>query len=196
MVSFKRQNSAVKNLYVTGGKTNNQDIDIRSELSSILREDEKSSIIIYRRVRRNEEGTPILHDAVKQNRSHEAVLGVNDNNRYLFDDYLMRCYISTGSTYHESGEITPYGDSKTDNLKIFLEYDCLYHYTKNKFDLPDELDQIITLQSDIEGELRSPLRARNVYDIGTVDPYRLDNDGRIEFYSVNLMSRPDKSVRL
>lgn len=170
--------------------------DIRAEISKIIHDESRGSVIVYRRARRDESGNVILANATKQTRSSEALFKNNEGMRYMFDDHLIKGYISIGSNYHDPGVIKQYGDSRTDNASIFLEAEVLSSIYSDTFTKPDEHDQIIVPEYDIEGVLRSPLTIEEVYDITSTEDYRLDGVGRIEFFKLNIKSKFDKSNRL
>lgn len=188
----------------TIGQTNpysKQDIvtseaDLRAEFKRIIHEERRGGYYIYRRVRRDSEGYPILDPSVLNNRSAEASYGDNQGMKYLFDDYLVNGYLSRGSTFHETGRVKEYGDSRTDLLALFLEYDVLFKNTNNLKDMPDEYDKILEPRYDINGKLLSPLQINIQYDIGSCEPYKLDRDSRVEFFKLNLVSNMDKSIKL
>jgi hypothetical protein len=170
--------------------------DFRFEINKILHTEKRGTFYIYRRVKRDINGFPIIADSSLTNRSAEATFGTNKGMKYLFDDLMVIAYRSEGSTLHPTGNVKEYGDSRTDNLALYLEYDFLFKETNNKNDLPDEFDKIIVPELDIDGNLRSPLKINTKYDIGSVEPYRLDQFGRVEYYKINLLSNFDNSIQL
>lgn len=179
-----------------GNFSKDADIDLRKQLTKILSQEKRGSFFIYRRVRRDSKGYPIVADSSLTNRSAEPTFGTNKGMKYLFDDYTVRGYLSTGSTFHEPGKVVKYGDSRTDSGMLFLEYDSLYKITGNNRDLPDSYDKLILPDYNIEGELISPLKVRLRYDIGSAEPYRLQEFGRVEFIKINLLSNFDESIQL
>lgn len=170
--------------------------DLRAEIKRILYTEKRGSFYIYRRVRRDGNGIPIMASNVLQNRSAEASYGVNKGMKYLFDDYMVVGYRSEGSTFHETGVVKEYGDSRKDLQTVYLEHDVLYKITNNLRDMPDEYDKIIEPDYDIDGNLVSPLKMREKFDIGSCEPYRLDGQGRVEYYKLNLVSNMDGSILL
>lgn len=186
--------NSINNPY--GHVTRDMDIDFRKELTKILSAEQEGSFFVYRRVRRDSQGYPIIANSSLDNRSAEATFGTNKGMKYLFDDYMIRGYLSEGSTFHEPGKVVKYGDSRTDSGMLFVEYDSLYKITGNKTDMPDAYDKIILPEFDIEGQLISPLKVRLRFDIGSVEPYRLSAFGRVEFFKINLLSNFDESIQL
>jgi hypothetical protein len=170
--------------------------DLRREMTRLLHDEKRGSFYIYRRVRRDADGYPIIADSSLTNRSAEATYGTNKGMKYLFDDYMIIGYRSEGTTFHEHGKIKEYGDSRTDAVCIFAEFDFLYKHTNNLSDLPDEFDKIIVPLTDINGNVASPLRIQTQFDIGSVEPYRLDQLGRVEFFKINIDSHFDNSIQL
>jgi hypothetical protein len=167
-----------------------------AELKVILYDEDRGSFLIYRRVRRNSDGNPILADSTLTNRSAEATYGTNKGMKYLFDDYIITGYISEGSTFHDTGSVKKYGDSRTDKNTLFLEYDVLYKYTNNLKDMPTTDDIIIEPEFDINGKLSSPLKCFIKYNVGSPEAYRLDAHGRVEFFKMNLISNMDDGIEL
>jgi len=170
--------------------------DLRQELKRILFEEGRGSYFVYRRVRRDTEGKPILASSTLTNRSAEAPFGTNKGMKYLFDDYIVVGYLSEGSTFHETGIVKNYGDSRTDKNTLFLEHDVLYKITNNIKDMPDTYDKIFVPETDINGTVVSPLKSFMMYDIGSPEPFRLDEMGRVEFFKLNLVSNMDNSIQL
>jgi hypothetical protein len=170
--------------------------DIRAEVSKIIHDESRGSVVVYRRARRDPKGNPILATATRETRSSEALFKNNEGMRYLFDDHLIKGYISIGQSYHAPGQIKTYGDSRTDNTEIYLEAEVLSTLYNDSFTKPDEHDQMIIPEYDIEGILRSPLAIEEMYDITSVEDYRLDGVGRVEFFKINVKSKFDKSNRL
>lgn len=184
-----------KNPYSTSDKPFGEP-DLRDELATILHKEKRGSYLIYRRVRRDANGYAILAPSTLTNRSGEATFGTNKGMKYLFDDHLVIGYISEGSTFHDTGVIKAYGDSRTDKNTLFLEWNFLYKITNNLNDMPHTDDKILVPELDINGNLKSPLKCFMRYDLGSPEPYRLDNHGRVEFFKINLISNMDDSVQL
>lgn len=195
-MSFYKKGKGTGNFFFNKSAAAAGEPDIRAEVSKIIQSETRGSLIVYRRVRRDAAGNPILSEAAKGNRSSEALFKNNEGMRFLFDDHLIRGYIGMDMVYHEPGEVKPYGDSRTDNKVVFLEADVLAKLYDDTFEMPDALDKIIIPQYDIEGKLASPLKIREIHDIGSVEPYRLDGTGRVEFFKVNILTKFDKSNRL
>lgn len=170
--------------------------DLRAELKTILYDEGRGAFYIYRRVRRDVNGNPVLASSTLTNRSAEATYGTNKGMKYLFDDHIITGYISEGSTFHETGSVKEYGDSRTDKNTLFVEHDVIFKITNNYNDMPDEFDKILVPEIDLDGKLRSPLKCAIKYDVGSSEPYRLDAKGRVEFFKINLVSNMDDSIRL
>lgn len=195
-MSFFRKGKGTGNFFFTKASGAAGEPGIREEVSRIIQDETRGSLIVYRRTRRDDQGNPILSNAAKGNRSSEALFKNNEGERFLFDDHLIRGYIALDLVYHEPGKVKQYGDSRTDNKCVFLEADILAKLYDDSFEMPDALDKIFIPKYDIEGKLASPLAIRETYDIGSVEPYRLDGTGRVEFFKVNVMTKFDKSNRL
>ena len=196
-------------MYSSGKQVNNSysrtaavigEPDIRDEIHKIVVTENRGPVFIYRRVRRDEKGLPILSPSRQSNRSREISMdipsNVSDSMGYLFDDYGMRGYLDLTLPDHYPGRIQGAGDSRNENKVLILEYDCLYKITGSKTDMPDEKDQIIIPKTDIEGVVLSPLQVSEIYYVSTVEAFRLDGNGRIEYYKLNLTSKPEKSYKV
>lgn len=188
--------SPIKNPYSSHTPAVFGEPDLRSEFKKVLYDENRGSFFVYRRVRRNENGNPILASSTLTNRSAEALYGTNKGMKYLFDDHIVTGYISQASTFHDTGFVKEYGDSRTDKNTLFLEHDVLFKITSNLNDIPDEFDKILVPDIDLNGKIKSPLKCLFKYDIGSSESFRLDNNGRIEFFKLNLISNMDDSIRL
>lgn len=188
--------SIVKNPYHAGSTTQMGEPDLRKEMATILHSEKRGGYIIYRRVRRDSQGNAILAPSTSTNRSAEATFGTNKGMKYLFDDHIIIGYISEGSTFHETGTVKAYGDSRTDKNTLFIEWDAIYKITNNLSDMPSTDDKILVPELDIDGNLKTPLKCFMRYDVGSPEPYRLDNHGRVEFFRINLISSMDDGIQL
>ena len=74
-----------------------------------------------------------------------------------------------------------------------LEWNFIEQNLDDGNNIPNRFDRIIQLQKDLEGNILSPSTTREVYEILSVEPYRLDNNGRIEYYRCRVISVVDKS---
>ncbi len=188
--------SPINNPYTSGMPVVFGEPDLRSEIKRILYEENRGAFYIYRRVRRNINGAPMLASSTLTNRSAEALYSTNKGMKYLFDDHIVNGYFSQGSTFHDTGIVKEYGDSRADKNTLFLEHDVLFKITGSLNDVPDEFDKILVPDVDLDGKVKSPLKCLVKYDIGSSESFRLDNNGRIEFFKLNLISNMDDSIRL
>lgn len=195
-MSFYGKGKGFSGLYSEKSSAVIGESDIRAEVAKIIYDEKRGSVLVYRRARRDAKGNPVLASSTRNTRSSEALFKNNEGMRYLFDDHIVKGYVSIGQTYHDPGEIKRYGDSRTDNVVVFLEAEVLSSIYDDTFEKPDAHDQIIVPEYDIEGKLRSPLAIEEIHDITSVEPYRLDGTGRVEFFKVNLKSKFDKSNKL
>ena len=170
--------------------------DLREEIKRILYDEGRGSYFIYRRVRRDAQGYPILAPSSTTNRSAEPTFGTNKGMKHLFDDYIVTGYLSTGTTFHETGSVKEYGDSRADKITLFLEHDVLQKITNNNKDMPTTDDKIFVPEIDIDGTVMSPLKSLMMYNIGSPEAYRLNGRGRVEFFRLNLISNMDNSIQL
>lgn len=192
-VFSKKQNK--KDFYHPGG-TLAVEPDFRQQLHELLFHESRRDTFIYRRTRRDANGYPILAPELKNNRSGETLYTNNYGMKYLFDDYACAGYFSIGEMFHDPGSIKSYGDSRTEQKALYIEYNTIAKITQNKYDIPDELDKIIIPKFDIDGNIASPIVIKEMYDIGSALPYRLDNSGRVEYVRINLLSKFDESITL
>lgn len=173
---------------------------IREEIKKIFETEGRASYYIYRRARRDENGLPIISPTRMNNRSREVNMDVptsaSETMGYLFDDYMVLGYFAETYADHEAGRMLPAGDSRHDDKALYLQWDVLSSITDNLFDMPDEIDQIIVPKFDVNGNIGSPLRVEELYNIISVEPYRLDGNGRIEYHKLNLLSEHERSFQL
>ena len=171
------------------------EIDFRKEMLDLYMKDSRAQTFVYRRIRRDEDGFPLLADEVKNNRSAEKLFKTNSSMKYLFDDYIVVGHFALAG-YHESGQVKEYGDSRTEQKILFVDYNIISQITNNPKDIPDELDKVIIPRFDVDGNIISPLWIKEQYDIGSTEAYRLDESGRVEYVKINLLSTFDDSVTL
>ena len=69
-------------------------------------------------------------------------------------------------------------------LSYYFEHNFISEQSGDNLDIPTTYDKIIEVEVDINGVIISPLRTRIKYDIISVDPYRLEEGGRIEYYRI------------
>jgi hypothetical protein len=172
------------------------ELDLRKELKKIIYDEKRGDYVVYRRARRDAHGVPMLANSSAGNRSTEILYSNNQGVRFLFDDYLIQGVIATESATHPPGTVKPYGDSRTDGRDVFVEHDILSRYTNNRFDIPDEHDKIIIPVFDIEGKLKSPLEVYEYFDIGSVETYRLNDTGRVEYFKIRLLTKAESDYKL
>lgn len=174
-----------------------RDIDLRKELTAIFDDELRSTYFLYRRVRRDEDGRPIRHPYTKTNRSGEGPKDVgaehSTSTGYLYDDYIVKGYMNHSQAYSITKRIKATGESHVDYRTTYFEYDALSSVLEDRFAIPTVHDRILRLKQDIEGELKSPTEIEEKYDILSVDPYRLDKNGRIEYYRIRVISVADDS---
>ena len=176
------------------------EIDLRLELTRILKTEKKGTHVVYRRARR-ENGSPVLCECRKTGLSGEpSALScrVCDGMGYLYDDYPMIGYldISSGLGEEDNGEIKLQGKEREKKDILYLEYDCLLPYTKKTTDVPDVFDRIWLPKKDINGKLVTPLSFDLKYVITGVDCFRLDFNGRIEYHKIYLTSQYRDNITL
>jgi hypothetical protein len=192
MFSFNK--GKIQDRFFTPDKAMKKEPDLRYELKKIIYQENRGQYVVYRRARRDENQAPILSNAANSNRSSEVLFKGNEGMKYLFDDYLIQGVLALSGINHETGVVKGYGDSRTDGRVLYLEHDILSRATNNSFDMPDEHDKIIVPMYDIEGKLKSPLTIDEQFQVGVVEPFRLNSIGRIEYFKLRLLSQFDRSL--
>lgn len=190
----------IRNIF---GSTETQSIgepSIRDEVTKIIREEGRGAYYIYRRARRDSEGRPVLSPTTTSNRSRESDFDIPSNASetmgYLFDDHVVLGYIDLTMGDHLPGKVQSAGDSRNEDKALILEWNVLSSITGNNTEMPDEHDQIIIPRYDLDGNIVSPLRVSELYNIASVEAFRLDGTGRIEYHKLNLISKSERSHRL
>jgi hypothetical protein len=180
--------------------TTGKEINLREELSDLLIDTEKNTWFLYRRVRLDERDLPVKHPEVFNNRNGEIIRDTNNhiatNNGNLFDDYVVPGYLNHAQSYSMYNRFRDPGEDKTDSKTAYFKYDFLEQATGIKDAIPKLHDKIYLLKLDIEGAVISPLEVQIYYDILSIDSYRLDSRGRIEYYRFRLVSVTDESSRV
>lgn len=186
-------------LFTRKNKTG-KEIDLRSELNELLAVDKKNTWFLYRRVRLDANGLPVRHPEVFNNRNGEVIRDINSavatNNGNLFDDYVVPGYLSHAQSYSTVNRFREPGEVKTDNKTAYFRYDFLEEITGIKDSIPNLYDKIYQVRIGIEGEVMSPIQIYKSYDVLSIDPYRLDSSGRIEYYRFRLISVADESFQV
>lgn len=173
------------------------DIDIRGEVAEMFHKDMTSAWFLFRRARRNENGVPVKHPYTKENRNAEGPvdIGQEDSNDkgYLYDDHIVKGYFNHSQAYAIYERTRKAGDITTEYRTIYFEWNFLDPKGDKQFEIPDKFDRVILVESDMEGNILSPIKTRQKFGILSVDPYRLDSSGRIEYHRVRVIAAPDES---
>jgi hypothetical protein len=174
------------------------EIDLRAELTELLRANQRGTWFLYRHARMDANGKPIKHPYVNETRSGEPPIDVGQmdstDRGYLYDDYMVFGYMNHSQAYSIYKKKEKAGDSTVDYRTVYLEYDVVREATGRDDLLPTKFDRIIRVEKDLSGKVQSPLQIKEKYDILSVDPYRLDSSGRIEYYRLRVISVPDESI--
>lgn len=174
------------------------EIDLRDELDELLRE--KGTWMLYRRTRMDSKGLPVKHPDVFNNRSGEMPRDVlssgSTNNGNLYDDHAVIGFMNHSQAYSITNRFRPAGESMVDYRTVYFRWDMLSQITGNDTEIPTVLDKIFRLKQDMDGNLISPSQVIERYDILSVDPYRLDSLGRIEYYRIRVISVVDESFQV
>lgn len=166
-------------------------VDLRAELKELFWDEEESTKLLYRRIL-FEDGFPKRCKCREDNRSNEPDRDIKcsicGGMGYYFQDYLVRGYVNHSQAYAQYLKVKPVGGAKTEYKTAYLQWNSLGN------NIPNKLDRIYQLQQDLEGKLVSPLAISQAYEILSVDPYRLDNKGRMEYYRFRIISIVDESI--
>ena len=172
------------------------EVDIRKEVHDILYSSNRGAEVIYRRAQL-ENGAPKRCECTKTSRSQEANKDIPCANcggmGYYYNDILTRTYINNSQAYSIYKKFKPAGEVQTEYKTSYFEWDFIKNSLDDGDNIPNRFDRIIQLKKDLDGKIISPSTVREVYEILSVDPYRLDNNGRIEYYRVRIISVIDKS---
>jgi hypothetical protein len=191
-------------LYTTGDNKLNlyntnvfDHVDMRQELNDILYKEKQGSDIIYRRAI-IENGQPKKCPCALNSRSGEPDRDIAcelcSGLGYYFKDISTKCYINNSQAYSIYKKTKQPGDSQVEYKTVYFEWDFLSRLNDNSLGIiPSRFDRIIKLNQDLAGITQSPTKAREIYEILSVDPYQLDKGGRIEYYRLRVISVIDKS---
>jgi len=172
------------------------EVDFREEMYDMLYTKKRGADIVYRRAI-IENGVPKKCECTKHNRSGEAdrdiACSLCEGMGYYFKDYIVKSYINHSQAYAIYKKIKSIGESQVEYKTAYFEWNFLHRLTGDETSIPNRFDKIIQLNKDLAGSIASPSTAREMYDILSVEPYRLDNSGRIEYYRIRIISVVDKS---
>jgi len=165
-------------------------------MKELIRDEERGADILYRRTTM-EDGHPKKCECRKKNRSGEPDRDIRcsicQGLGYYFTDHLTRAYVNHSQAYAQYLKIKKQGGARTEYKTVYFEWDFLQKITGDFGDIPHKFDRVIQIQQDLDGNPLSPLNEREVYEILSVDPYRLDSRGRIEYYRLRVISIVDES---
>lgn len=186
-------------LFTRKNKTG-KEVDLRQELDELLIGSQKNAWFLYRKVRLNEKGLPEKHPEVFNNRNGEVIrdlnLSVATSDGNLFDDYVVPGYLSHAQSYSTINRFREPGEAKTDNKTAYFKHNFLEEITGIKDSIPNLYDKIYQVKMDVEGHVASPIQIYKSFDVLSIDPYRLDSRGRIEYYRFRLISVTDESFQV
>lgn len=171
-------------------------VDMRKELHEILYDDKQGTDIIFRRMQM-ENGHPKRCECRKGHRSEEPdrdIPCVNcSGTGFYYNDIVTKTYINHSQAYSIYEKFKSEGRTNVEYKTCYLEWDFLKNSIDDGDNIPNRFDRIIQLKKDLHGRILSPSTPREVYEILSVEPYRLDNSGRIEYYRCRIISVVDKS---
>jgi len=185
----------ITSLYETDNSVSGE-VDFRADLHEMLWTNKRGEYILFRRAA-IENGAPKRCECRKDNRSNEPDRDIRcsicDGLGYYYTDYITRAYVNHSSAYSQYVRIKDVGAAKTEYQTIYFEWNFLSQITGNDTDIPNRFDRVYQLKADLAGNLLSPTEIREAYEVLSVDPYRLDNNGRIEYYRFRVTSIVDES---
>jgi len=172
-------------------------ISLRDELTTLFREEFEGTYYLYRRARLDANNYPIKHPETMTRRSGEPSRDIpvqgQSHSGYVYDDYLVFGYFNHSQAYSIYKRTRAAGDINIEYLTLYMEYDFLSKYTKNPLEVPNRFDNVFEIEKDLEGKIIYPIKAREQYGILSADAYRLDSNGRIEYYRIRLISLSQES---
>jgi len=190
-----KKNTQCLNIY--GGDAGSiQGVDVRKEIHDLLYTDDTGTEVIFRRAR-IENGVPKKCECTKTSRSNEANKDIPCNNcnglGYYYSDIVVRTYINHSQAYSIHTRFKPEGTHQTEWKTAYFEWDFIKNALDDGDNIPNRFDSIIQIKKDLNGKILSPSSVREIYEILSVEPYRLDSNGRIEYYRIRIISVIDKS---
>jgi hypothetical protein len=198
MVDFYKKKNSKQGPYKRVDTRLASEIDLREEMDELLKDNQRGTWYIYRRTRTDAKGNPIKHPYVNETRSGEPPLDVGQidatDRGYLYDDFMVFGYMNHSQAYSIYKKVEKPGDSNVEYRTLYLEYDTVKEAVGREDLNPTRFDRILRPKKDLSGKVLSPLSIREKYDVLSVDPYRLDSSGRIEYYRLRVISVPDESV--
>jgi hypothetical protein len=170
-------------------------LDLRAELHSILYNENRGTSILYRRMQ-TENQIPKRCICWNQ-RTQEPDIDIQckycRGTGYFFNDYLVVGFKSHSQGYATNRGYEDPGIKHNLFRTFYFEHDFLSLQSGNNLDIPTTYDKIIEVETDIDGIVSSPLRQLIKYDILSVDSYRLESNGRIEYYRIRSKASPEGS---
>ncbi len=166
--------------------TNSDDIDLREELNRIIWGEGRGIFLVYRKVQ-TENQIPkrcVCWNARTQEPDIDTQCRVCKGSGYFFTDYIVRAFKSHSQGYATNRNHKDAGVTEYMYRTYYFEYNTISSQSANNLDIPSTYDKIIELETDVNGTITSPLRQLIKYDIISVDPYRLEAGGRLEYYRI------------
>ena len=198
MINYK--NTKLIDSRSLGAGAISDEVDIRKELSIIVDSEERSIPLIYRRVRRDPNGVPVISPDRLDNRSGVPSSDIPSKDGadigYLFDDYFVMAFMPSDTAETSAIKALAMGGAKSKTKDVYLKHDCLFAYTGNSKDIPDEKDVLLVPEQDVNGMVTTPIKVRESCKINSVDVMRLEGYGRVEFYKLTLSVKPEKNFLL
>lgn len=177
------------------------EVDLREELDQLFITGEKKAVwLMYRRVRMNDKGLPVKHPDTQLNRNGEIPRDIpsigSTSNGFLYDDHIVKGFVNHSQAYSITNRYKTTGESMVDYRTVYFQHDFLDKASGKPNQIPHVFDKIIRLNMDQEGNLISPAQGIERFDILSVDPYRLDNYGRVEYHRIRVISVIDESFQV
>lgn len=192
MSFYTTLDNATSNFY--GIANLESEVDLRKDLDELL--NKRGELVILRRATM-EDGSPRRCECRKNSRSNEPDLDIKcqicNGLGYVSKDFLLKTYFNHSLAYSVYRRDKPAGSAAPEPRTIYFRYDALKEAGESGDFIPNRYDRVLRLEYGLEGNLISPLKLREQYNILSVDPYRLDNNGRMEYYRLRIMSIEDGS---
>ena len=172
------------------------EIDLRGEINRMFsgstQEIAKSHPVLFRRARRNTDGSVVACPCVDEmtrepDIDHPCPVCGPYGDGWLWDEewvWCRRVYIRPSNTGFVSRDNwLDIGIANVSAIIFYFEYDIS----------PTLDDRVVEVALDVEGEPIVPYVRNRIYRPETVDPHRSDN-GRVEFFSMHCMQKDSIEV--
>lgn len=165
---------------------NNLDVDLRAQLQDLLWNEGRGIYILYRKCQ-FENDVPrrcVCWKRSTQEQDIDTSCQICLGSGYFFDDYMIRSHKSNSQAFSDTKRYNDTGWEPYVYVHFYVPWDAVSFLTGNTLDISTTYDKLVEVEQDLNGVLTSPLKQLVKYDIISVDPYRLDIGGRIEYFRI------------